>query len=463
MRRRLLLGESGPNYVFSAATTSKTVNAKSGSTSISITSTKNGTNTPYVIYSYSGCVTSVTTAATSVTIRYNENTTSSSRSGSVVLKQAESEKMITISVTQNAHSYVFSANTTSVNVTSGASSFTVVIKSTVDNTNIGFGVTSYDGPVTAVTVTTGSTGYAYIYYGESTSSLQNVGTVVLTQNGSNKTITITVTQDAISLYLNHSAVILNATNGSTGYTTFNVTDSGTVTSKPSWANVTYSNGNISVSATSANSATTARTGTTTITIGGTQTTLTIIQMPNSYSSIDGHEYVTIGSLKWAIKDVGASSITDYGNYYQYGKGAAQYAATSGQSDYSGTENPLASSADTATQVMGGGWRMPTMNECNTIRNNVTTYYASYNGVSGGALYDQSSKNCLFFSASGRWNANRLIHEGKYNCLLTSTPYGGVYNYIYSCDIGRNPNNNTDVFSITFSRRDDGQTVRGVHA
>jgi hypothetical protein len=57
--------------------------------------------------------------------------------------------------------------------------------------------------------------------------------------------------------------------------------------------------------------------------------------------------------------VGANSETDYGNYYQYGKGENPYTLTSGDADYNGTENPLSIDADTARQVFGGNWHMPT--------------------------------------------------------------------------------------------------------
>lgn len=49
-----------------------------------------------------------------------------------------------------------------------------------------------------------------------------------------------------------------------------------------------------------------------------------------YNPIDpyaGHAYVDLGlpsGTKWATMNVGASSITDYGNYYKYGLGASQY-------------------------------------------------------------------------------------------------------------------------------------------
>ena len=88
----------------------------------------------------------------------------------------------------------------------------------------------------------------------------------------------------------------------------------------------------------------------------------------------GHDYVDLGlptGTKWAKMNIGALSETDYGNYYQYGKGADQYAATSGQSNYSGTERPLDSSVDTAVQVWGGQWHMPTLAQFIELTANTT--------------------------------------------------------------------------------------------
>lgn len=120
---------------------------------------------------------------------------------------------------------------------------------------------------------------------------------------------------------------------------------------------------------------------------------------------NGHAYVDLGlpsGTKWATMNVGATSETDYGNHYQYGKGAAQYAATSGDSDYSGTENPLAASADTAAQVWHGSWHMPTkaqMEEltANTTYQWVTNYKGS--GVNGGT-FTATNGAVLFLPAAG---------------------------------------------------------------
>ena len=123
--------------------------------------------------------------------------------------------------------------------------------------------------------------------------------------------------------------------------------------------------------------------------------------------IDGHLYVDLGlpsGTLWAIMNVGANSPTDYGNYYQYGKGSAQYAATSGDSNYSGTEDPLDSSVDTAVQVWGGSWHMPTRAQMQELIDNttyqwVTDYKGS--GINGGT-FTATNGAVLFLPAAGDW-------------------------------------------------------------
>ena len=143
---------------------------------------------------------------------------------------------------------------------------------------------------------------------------------------------------------------------------------------------------------------------------------------------NGHAYVDLGlpsGTKWATMNVGASSETDYGNYYQYGKGAAQYAATSGDSNYGGTEDPLDSSVDTAVQVWGGSWHMPTRAQMQELIDNinyqwVTDYQGS--GISGGLFTAQNGKS-VFFPATGGWFNGSLKFVGNSGNYWGSSPYG----------------------------------------
>lgn len=139
-----------------------------------------------------------------------------------------------------------------------------------------------------------------------------------------------------------------------------------------------------------------------------------------YDPYNGHEYVDLvlqSGTKWATMNVGASSETDYGNYYQYGKGAAQYAATSGDSNYSGTENPLAASADTAVQVWGGKWHMPTIEQMEELTANTTYEWTTINGVNGGKFTDTNG-NYVFFPAAGDW------YNGSYSGVGRGGSYWG---------------------------------------
>ena len=153
----------------------------------------------------------------------------------------------------------------------------------------------------------------------------------------------------------------------------------------------------------------------------------------------GHEYVDLGlpsGTKWATMNVGASSETDYGNYYQYGKGAAQYAATSGDSNYSGIEKPLAASADTAVQVWGGQWHMPTREQIQELIDNttykwVTNYKGS--GINGGTF---TAKNgaVLFLPAAGGW-AGSKFSVGDLGGYWGSSPDGSSKAHALGCGNG----------------------------
>ena len=141
--------------------------------------------------------------------------------------------------------------------------------------------------------------------------------------------------------------------------------------------------------------------------------------------IDGHEYVDLGlpsGTKWATMNIGASVEAQIGNYYQYGKGSAQYAATSGQSDYSGTENPLSMSVDSARQVWGGRWHTPTKTQVEELIANTSHQYTENfecTGVSG-VIRTASNGNYIFLPACGQYLSGSLDFTSL-ALLWTSTP------------------------------------------
>jgi hypothetical protein len=116
-------------------------------------------------------------------------------------------------------------------------------------------------------------------------------------------------------------------------------------------------------------------------------------------------------------NVGASSPTDYGNYYKYGSGATAGAPNS--TYYSGTENPLDSSVDTAVQVWGGQWHMPTQTQYQELLNECTWTWETSDGINGYTV----SKNgkSIFLPAAGYVNNGNPYNVGWYGRYWSSTP------------------------------------------
>lgn len=118
---------------------------------------------------------------------------------------------------------------------------------------------------------------------------------------------------------------------------------------------------------------------------------------------NGHEFVDLGlpsGTKWATMNVGANTETDYGNWYKYGLGASTY--DNSQADYTGTEDPLPLSLDTARQVWGGSWHMPTRDQLDELTANTTyTWETNFNGVKGGK-FTASNGNYIFIPPAGLW-------------------------------------------------------------
>lgn len=141
-----------------------------------------------------------------------------------------------------------------------------------------------------------------------------------------------------------------------------------------------------------------------------------------------HEYVDLGlpsGTKWATMNVGASSVTDYGNYYQYGKGADTYQVTSGDSWYEGTEDPLATSADTAVQVWGGAWHTPTKVQLEELTANTTYESTSIDGVIC-AKFTAQNGNYVLLPQGGGWED--VEYMNNWGAYWSSTPDTNDYSY-----------------------------------
>lgn len=162
------------------------------SSTITLVSTKNGSNHPWSTTSHPSWITIVSETATSVTIQASNNT-GSARSGSVVLTQEDSGKTLTINVSQDAYvadTYVFTITPNTYDASYSNASFIPRTVSTKNGSNIGYSLTS--GGTDWVVVST--TGKITVEIWKNTTSNTRSTTLVFTQNESGKTQSIKITQ-----------------------------------------------------------------------------------------------------------------------------------------------------------------------------------------------------------------------------------------------------------------------------
>lgn len=177
---------------------------------------------------------------------------------------------------------------------------------------------------------------------------------------------------------------------------------------------------------------------------------------NPIPMINEHEYVDLGlpsGTLWATMNVGASSETDYGNYYMYGMGSKTYDST--DTPYAGAESPLLSNRDTASVIWGGGWHMPNQAQlqeltANTTYQWITDYQGS--GINGG-LFTAQNGNSVFFPAAGVWSNGSQNNVGGYGGYWSSSPTGSNNAYNLGFNDGFNGVNSVS--------RKNGYSVRPV--
>ena len=174
---------------------------------------------------------------------------------------------------------------------------------------------------------------------------------------------------------------------------------------------------------------------------------------NPFDPYNSHDYVEIGGLKWATMNIGATSITDYGLYFQWGDTqgytASQVGSGSGQkyfgwedykyitnagtsssafTKYNSTDGKvlLDASDDAATAAWGSSWRLPTTAEYAALGTaTISAWTASYkgSGVSGLVLTDKTdSSKVLFFPAAGGCFYGSVLDVGSFGYYWSSPLY-----------------------------------------
>ena len=202
-----------------------------------------------------------------------------------------------------------------------------------------------------------------------------------------------------------------------------------------------------------------------------------------------YEDVDLGlSVKWAKCNVGASSETDYGVFFQWGETSgisgsllgkysdenyswASYTHCNGSettltkynndNSYGTVDNKttLESIDDAATQIMGGDWRTPTKAELQELLNGTTNNWIDdYNGTGVNGWKFTSKKDSskyIFIPAAGYCVNGSVSDVGNCSDVLSSSLHTLETDYVwglYFDSEGCNMNN---------AQRCEGQSVRGV--
>lgn len=173
---------------------------------------------------------------------------------------------------------------------------------------------------------------------------------------------------------------------------------------------------------------------------------------------NGYEWVDLGlSVKWATKNVGASSPSDYGDYYAWGETSTKSSYTKKNSltykkkipDISG--NPQ---YDVARARWGGSWRLPTKAELEELKNKCTWTWTTQGGHKGYKVTGKNGKS-IFLPAAGWRDETSSYYVGEYGHYWISTPDGSNTDYAYNLYF---------YFSnhiVGCYRRYDGRSVRPV--
>ena len=195
-----------------------------------------------------------------------------------------------------------------------------------------------------------------------------------------------------------------------------------------------------------------------------------------------YPYIDLGlpsGLKWAKCNIGATSETDYGDYFMWGSTTPNTASqctwsnapfnngldsyneeyfNAHKSEWLDDNNNLKPEFDAATHILGGDWKMPTKAEFQELLDNTTKEWIRVNGVNG---YKFTSKkegfqnNSIFIPAAGGCSYGSVNSVGRgggvwSSSLDTLRPY-----YAWSLSFGSSGRRMLD------SNRYEGQSVRGV--
>lgn len=155
-----------------------------------------------------------------------------------------------------------------------------------------------------------------------------------------------------------------------------------------------------------------------------------LSISSSDGYISGHGYVDLGlSVKWATCNVGASSYSDYGDYFAWGEISAKSSYTE-ENSLIGRKLPLrmvsgiagSLSYDAARAQWGGSWRLPIEEECKELVEKCTWIWVTENEHKGCRVQGPNGKS-IFLPAAG-WRDDKVLnHDESTGNYWNSKPFG----------------------------------------
>lgn len=165
---------------------------------------------------------------------------------------------------------------------------------------------------------------------------------------------------------------------------------------------------------------------------------------------NGHEWVDLGlpsGTLWATCNVGASSPEEYGDYFAWGETMPK--RTYDWSTYFDTNDDgetfqkynnedgkteLEPSDDAATANWGEGWRMPSIEQQDELREKCSWTWMQKNGVSGYEVKSKTNGSSLFLPAAGFYSGSSLDDAGSYGYYWSRSLEAGYSYDAYSVGI-----------------------------
>ncbi len=160
---------------------------------------------------------------------------------------------------------------------------------------------------------------------------------------------------------------------------------------------------------------------------GSVDVLDIMSIVNIIYSVDVYESVDLGlpsGLKWATYNVGATTPSEYGEYFAWGEIEAKSSYDEENSVTYGVEiGDISGNAqyDAARAKWGGSWRMPTKAEYDELVAECRWEWTTQDGTNGWNVTGPSG-NHIFIPVAGYYYGDTLYDAGDYGCFWSSTPY-----------------------------------------